>query len=530
MDESAPHGFLRRPEPRAIGHASRGAAIVAGRLRLDGAVVEGSPFAGTEADLPEAAAAELQGFGWLDDLAALGSPAAREVAQTAVLDWLARHPVVPEAPEGPAWRPEIVGRRLLRWVFHAGTLLPGLDRTASAPVFASMHAQLAVLARHAGAAPPGPARVEATAGLAIAALTLRGAEARAAPALAALADVAEATLAGDGLPSRNPEALLDCAALVAWTMDAAAVARATAPPGLRHALDRAVPVLRALRHADGGLPRAHGGGTGAPGRLDLVLPAGEPAAVAAGPAMGFARLAAGRSTLILDAAAPPPGLEGHASTLGLEFTAGRQPLVVACGSGRRLGGDWALAGRASEAHATLVLGGLSSSRLAADGSLAPMPGRVRLAQFSGAAEGDEPAHLEAAHDGWRASHGLEHRRTLWLSPDGLTLRGTDSLAAPDEAARARLAALPDRARLALALHFPLHPAVVAAEEPGGARLALPSGEVWRFRHDGGAALSLEPSAWLDPALPEPVAALRIVLRAGFPGGDALRIGWSLARS
>ena len=68
---------MRRPEPKAIGHPGRGEQIVAGELHLGGVTLTGDFFA---ADLPPTVAAELHGFGWLDDLAAVGTPKAR--AQT----------------------------------------------------------------------------------------------------------------------------------------------------------------------------------------------------------------------------------------------------------------------------------------------------------------------------------------------------------------------------------------------------------------------------------------------------------------
>nr|WP_154336003.1 heparinase II/III family protein [Paracoccus sp. S-4012] len=496
---------MRRPEPRAIGWASRGAEIVAGRLRLDGAVVDAAGFPD---GLPERATAELHGFGWLDDLAALGTPAARDVAQAAVLAWVRQRP---EPGTGPVWRADVTGRRVMRWVFHAGTLLPGLDRAASTPIFASLHAQLGHLRRHLS-----ETSLEAAAGLAIAAMSLRGAEAHLPPALEALAAAADRLPADD--PRRNPEAQLETAALLAWVIDTAAEARVKLPPPLRAALARIAPVLRGLRHADGGLPRMHGGGAGAPGRLDQVLRAAGPAPPIEGAAMGFRRLSRGRSTVVLDAAPPPAGEHGQASTLGFEFTVARHPLIVGCGSGRRFGADWAMAGRASPACSTLVLDGLSSAQLDAVGGLDPAPGRVRVQGDAG--EGDGlAANVRAAHDGWRESHGLDHLRALRLAPDGLALQGEDALEP--------VGAAGGTAREA-ALHFHLHPEVASGLSQDGVALRLPSGEGWRFGHEGG-ALTLEPSAWLDPAQPRPRPSRQIVLRAPLVSGTPWKIAWQLTR-
>ena len=74
-------------------------------------------------------------------------------------------------------------------------------------------------------------------------------------------------------------------------------------------------LLRALRHADGGLARFHGGGRGAEGRLDAALAnAGIKPLPSAGMAMGYVRLTGGRTSIVVDAAPPPQGSAlAHAS-------------------------------------------------------------------------------------------------------------------------------------------------------------------------------------------------------------------------
>jgi len=539
--DSARHGFLRRPEPRSLGDAARGRLILAGHLPLARGWLRGDPFAADpESDADTAA---LHGFGWLDDLAAVGTAAARTLAQTSVLGWVRRNAQVPPDPAaaGPEWRADVTGQRVLRWVFHGGTLLPGLDRTASTPVFASLHGQLAYLQHHAGSAAPGLPRLEALAGLAIAAMSLRGAEAQAAPALRALAEAAAPLAATGTLPDRNPEALLDAAALLVWTREVAEGNGTPLPSRITQALAVMAPVLRALRHADGALVRAHGGGWGTPGRLEHVLRAvRDPQGGMPPLAMGFARMARGRSTLIIDAAPPPAAPRAQASSLGMEFTHGGSPLIVACGSGAGFGDAWVRAARATACASTATVDGLGSSRF--DGSLqdagligprtvwaggCDAEGRVTPPDC-GPEDGPEGAHLLAGHDGWRTSHGLSHLRELWLAPDGLSLRGEDSLAAVDQAGRDRLSRILGHESMVMALHFHLHPALDVAKTEGGTTLGLPDGTLWRFRHENCAEMQLAPSVHFDPARPEPLPAWQILLTAPL-GGFARRIGWTLAR-
>jgi uncharacterized heparinase superfamily protein len=541
---AAPRGFLRRPEPKSIGHPGRGEQIMAGEMHIGGIAVSGDFFA---QDLPPSVTAELHGFGWLDDLAAVGTPRARSVAQEHALRWIHRHPRT--EPGALQWTPEVAGRRVLRWIFHAGMILPGLDRDGAAPYFRALDQHLNHLRDIWYDSDDGLCRLEALAGLSIGAIYLRDRQALAQPALIALAEEADAMGLATLAEARAPETLLDAMALLVWAQEVADEAGLDAPAELRATISQIAPVLRALRHADGALPSFHGGGRGAAGRLDRCLRVADGAALPAhGLAMGFARMARSRTTLILDAAPPPGGpasVRAHASTLAFELTVARQPLIVNCGPGDGFGPLWARASRATPCHSTLCLAGLSSSRLnpnRQDGEpdiLTERPGLVWAGDCDalgnlttpdfGPAHSPEPAHVLAGHDGWLASHGLTQLRELWLDPDGLGLRGEDSLAALDASAQARLDHVRPADGLAFDIRFHLHPDIQARLADGQVHLTLPAGEQWLFGHDGVGQLRLEVSCLLDRALAEPRPSRQIVISAALQG-RAIQIGWTLARS
>ncbi|WP_451923590.1 heparinase II/III family protein, partial [Xinfangfangia pollutisoli] len=310
-------GFVAPPEPRSIGLYARGKQLVSGSLHLGGALVEAPGASLWQIAAPDPGfAAEAQGFAWLDDLAALATPQARALAQAWTQDWIARF----GAGRGPGWTPALTGRRVIRWIHHAIFLLQGQDSAAQGAYFAALSRQAAFLSRRAGAAPQGLPRFEALIGLLQASLSLAGMERHVAPTAQALAQACAAAIdAQGGIPSRNPEELLDSLTLLTWAARALAEADRPIPPALAEAIDRIAPTLRVLRHADGGLARFHGGGRGIEGRLDSALAA----SAALRPvghvtqAMGFLRLSGGRSSVILDAADPPGGAAratAHAST------------------------------------------------------------------------------------------------------------------------------------------------------------------------------------------------------------------------
>ncbi len=527
-------GFVSQPEPRTIGQYNRGRQMVAGNFLFAGHLVEAPGAAIWDIKAPDPAfAREVHGFSWLDDLAALGDSAARLRAQDWTYDWIARY----GRGRGAGWSPDLTARRLIRWINHAFFLMSGRKADQTNGYFRLLTTQTVYLSHAWKKAAPGLPRFEALTGMICAGLALKGMEGHVAPAVTALAaDCAAEIDDQGGLPTRNPEELLEVFTLLTWAAQALAEAGRMAPFELSAAMERIAPTLRALRHADGGLARFHGGGRGVDGRLDHALAsAGVRALPSAKLAMGFARLQGGRTTVIVDAASPPgarAGRAAHASTCAFELTSGRRPLIVSCGSGVPFGAQWRQAGRATASHSTLAIEGYSSSRFAPDdfGTFRETA-HVTVARVLPAEDG---TGLHLAHDGWSATHGLSHVRDLFLANDGRKISGIDKLASLNLAEKQRFEALIQDGRLtgvAFDLRFHLHPDVDARLDMGGAAvsLALKSGEIWVFRHDGGAKLTLQPSVYLERTRLRPRPSRQIVLSASAVDFET-RLGWTLAKA
>ncbi|MEI4233170.1 heparinase II/III family protein [Roseovarius sp. D22-M7] len=532
----APTRLILRPEPRCIGSPERGAQIRDGRFIVAGHMVEASNTPIWDIAPADAAfAAEMHGFGWLDDLAALADRAAQERAQAWTWQWIARC----GAGGGPGWTPELTGRRLIRWIAHADFLLRAQPEMAQRRYFRALARQAVFLHRRWPAAAPGLPRFEAVSGLIHAGVALEGMQGLLPPACTALSRDCDREIdEGGGIASRNPEELLEIFALLTWAAQILGDAGHPVEDAHWRAVERIAPTLRTLRHADGGLARFHGGGRGLAGRLDGALAtSGVKARRADGRAMGFVRLSAGRTSVIVDAAAPPRGaaaIHAHASTLAFELTSGRRPLIVGCGAGARFRLEWRRAGRATPSHSALVLDGGSSARLSLDprhpDRLDDGPRNV----FARVSKTARRLRFEGAHDGYLRAHGLTHMRSLDLSADGRTLSGEDAVLAVEEAARRRF----DRLRhgdhprdVPFEIRFHLHPEVETDLAPGGSAVfvTLRSGEIWVFRGDGQTALALHPSVYLEKTRLTPRASGQIVL-SGRALDHATRIRWSLAKA
>ena len=526
-------GFVSQPEPRSIGQLTRGRQLVLGNVLLAGHLAEAPNGSLWDIAAPDPAFdRDAQGFGWLDDLAALGTKEAKARAQAWTWDWIAKF----GGGRGPGWTADLTGRRIIRWVHHATILLSGRDKADSEAFYRSLSRQSTYLARRWRSAAEGLPRFEALTGLVYAGISLIGMEALTGPATEALAAACEGDVdAEGGIPTRNPEELLEVLTLLTWSASAMSEASLTVPPAVQAAITRIAPALRALRHADGELARFHGGEKGAEGRLDQALAS---AAVRAGTtpaiAMGYARLHGGRTTVIVDASAPPGGRAAetaHASTCAFELTSGRRPVVVNCGSGLSFGPMWRLAARATECHSVLAMDRVSSSRLYPTGEALEHRAQVTATRITTGSEGTD---LYLAHDGWLKTHGLTASRSLTLSHDGRRLSGVEALTALKAEARKRFEDAMTATAMAagrFAVRFHLHPDVDAALDMGGAAVSmvLRSGEIWIFRHTGAADLALEPSAYLENGRLHPRPSLQIVLR-GEARGFETRIGWTLAKA
>ena len=531
-------GFVSQPEPRTVGSFARGRQLIAGNILFSGYLVESPDTRLWEVAAPTTAFdKERHGFAWLDDLAAVGDMAARAKAQNWLWGWIESY----GNGTGPGWTPDLAGRRVIRWINHAIFLLRGQSREQSEVFFRALAGQTWFLSKRWGAAAPGLPRFEALTGLIFTGLSLEGREDMADPAVKALAQECASQIdAQGGLPTRNPEELLEVFTLLNWAAAVLHESGRGAPQAHMAAIERIAPTLRALRHADGGLARFHGGGRGLEGRLDHALAAshvkpGEPK----GLSMGYARMSARRTSVIIDAALPPAGPasgNAHASTLAFELTSGRRPLVVNCGSGVSFGAEWRRAGRATPSHSTLCIGGYSSGRLVSNPrdpgveALKDTATRVPI-ELSEMADG---VRFRGGHDGYVRNFGLTHARTLELAFDGRGMAGEDMLLAVEDSDKRRFDKAMDSvslAGIAFDIRLHLHPDVDATLDLGGAAvsMALKSGEIWVFRHDGACELALEPSVYLENGRLKPRATRQIVV-SGRALDYATRVRWTLAKA
>ena len=475
----APSNLAIRLDEPWPGDAVRGAALLDGAFDFAGETARAVTPPWTAERRPDWLAA-LHGYGWLADVAAIGSDAAWQKAQQWVADWLQRC----DAWEQTAWRPDVVGDRLTAWIEHFDALAARADAVFRQRLLTSFARQSRHLVRVATHAMPGLPRLAALRGLVAAAAALAD-ERRLKQALIKLGRETDAQLLPDGCHvARSPAAQLQA---LRYLIDARAALRALqveVPAPLQSAIDRAAPILRFFRHGDGRLALFNGSNEEDVERIDLVLTRAEAKGrpPVSAPHGGFQRLQAARTLVIVDAGAPPAaGLDGdaHAGTLSLEMSHGRERLFVNCGAYHGPSAEWRKVARATAAHTTLIVADTNSSEILPDGHLGRRPMQVPCEH----AEEGGSQWISTSHDGYQPSFGVTHFRQLFLSGDGDDLRGEDRVSG--------------RAGQSFVVRFHLHPQVQASLTQDGATalLRLPSGIGWRLRAHG-AVMSLAETVYL----------------------------------
>lgn len=453
------------------GSAERGRAILAGRGLPDHPDWQAKT-------LDPATLATLNGFGWLADLAAVGTPEARKRARGLIGDWLEQerwHPAV--------WAPDIVGRRLSialeTWAF---VIEPENDALAK-PWLASLSRQTKHLARTLDDGTDGYARLEAVAGLVLAALADLG---HVEPALALerlQRELARQVLPDGGHVERSPTVHAQVFELLISLRESLTAAGVALPAKLEAAIERMAPMLRFFRHGDGRLALFNGTIEGEARLIDRLLQRGGVKTPAPDSATdsGFERLAAHRTLILFNTGAPPPrGLDqhAHAGQLSFEMSVARERVIVNCGGAPTADAAWAMAARATAAHSTITIDETNSAELRAEGGMVRRPRRLEATRE----DVDGAVLAMASHDGYAPNFGLTHRRRLWLSADGTDLRGEDVLIGAHKGL--------------FAVRFHLHPEIQVSliQNGGAALLRAPSGTAWRFQIAGG-RLELADSAY-----------------------------------
>lgn len=470
---------------------------------------------------------ELYAFGWLNNLQAAQDAIAREKGRSLISDWIAHAGRAPTI----AWDVDIVARRVIALLSHAGFLLEG----ANAPFYDAMMQQLSrelhyltVSYTEPGTTAP---KLRALTALVLAGLCIAEQQVYVGAYLPAFSAELDKQIWPDGGHiSRNPNALIELL-LDFLPLKQCFLARShEAPEVLNNTISRMMGMLRFLRLGDGSLARFNGMSAT---RSDLTAAIFAHADDDRTPQLwtaesGYCRMERGKTVIIADAGPPPPqtaSAQAHAGYLGFEMTSDIEPLIVNCGAPRDEAGEWGVASRATLAHSTLTINDLSSSRLVKRKWRYPSRESYLLTGPKGVRgevkidNGD--VLMRGMHDGYRERFGFIHQRRLRLVNSGTVLEGIDQLACPPHNQPLT------RDTDSFAIRFHLHPRVSPRldSEENSVSLTLPDAQLWKFRV-AGAKVGIEESIFLaDPIIQK--RSLQLVLRGRCP--SEVQVVWSLRK-
>lgn len=512
------------PRDHVQGDRQRGDAILAGRFLLGNESIPINELDFASLGVDGAAAAQLQGFSWIRDLAAAASrEKGARVAEALAGRWLIAHGTRVDE----AWRPDLWGERILYWTAYAPYILSSRDAGYRSALLNTLVRGARHLNANADKARPGLDRITAWAGLVAAGLLVQGGVPRIARAEAGLARaLSTAQFEDGGLISRTPHEQVLLVDRLGLLRGAYFAAKQSLPDSIEAAASAALAALHGVTMGDGALSSWQGGNPGDAGRLhNLVEGCGlraRPLRQARG--WGYHRLSALGTVLVIDAAAPPPAKmapSGCASTLAFEMSDGSQRLVVNCGGPAplptALPAELIEALRTTAAHSTLTLADANSTAILADGSLGKGVEEVAVTR----SEDNDCSRLEASHDGYSKGFGLIHKRSLMLGNDGKELRGADQMI---PRGRRKI-----RDAVPYAIRFHLAPGVEATTTADGMGAILRSSGAppWNFRCRG-ANLSIEESLMID-GRGEAVPTTQLVIQGEVAaiGGD---VAWQFRRS
>ncbi len=527
--------FISQPIVHNVGSAQKGLQLADGNFLVAGYLIRDpdEPIWNIEAD-NLTFQKKAQGFFWLDHLAANGSVDCCLTAREWFANWLVRF----GDGHSFAWTPELAGARIICMINHAIILMGNTSEEAQRNYFASISHHARFLKKRWQYAPEGLPRFQALVGYVYSALALEEFTKDLKYALRALTGECESYFAQDGgIPTRNPEELLDIFTLLVWVDQGMTSASFQPDRALLNAIEIIAPAIRTLRLGDGTLAEFHGGQSSAAARIDQIIEdSGARATFTAEEIMGYSRIEKRASVLIMDTGQAPDAdrhTHSYDCTLAIEFSSGEYPVFKSTGPGHELSDLQKRGNQAATAFTVASLQPVFTKAVDQHDTLptAWLPKRhvtcVRSESLL-----DATAIITATHTGHRSDYGLIYERKLEMISNGYALSGKDRFYCEKEKDQRRFnkAILKREVQtIPFVAVFHIAPDVKAALDLGGTTvsLQLPNNEMWIFKVAGG-ILALNDSMYFTSERIKPRATKQIVVTSHVVNYEG-EINWMLTR-
>lgn len=438
-------------------------------------------------DVPPAWRDHVLSFAFLSDLHACGTDASRREARHHIAQFIMRPALRMEA----AQHQDVASKRLINWLTHYEFYGTSATYEFQLEVRRSLGLQLRGLMKIESAV--GMPSIRQAVAISMGGLCLEGYESAYTLGGVWLDSALRNFVKHIGVATRSTADALETLALLSSLRCTILQAGKVVPECITKASIDLVNCLRFLRGGDKKLPLFHGGRSGNIEAIDKIL---KRADVRAKPnnnaAMGFQKLALGRTQILLDCGALPSVEHdelAHAAPLALEMWIGRDRLFTQCGNSPFLPEASRMALRGTAAHSTICIDERNVCEVRTEGGLGrryPSPQFQRWELDGGG------VMVEACHAGYQSLFGLTHKRKLALLEDGEYLAGEDEISSDAELLRPHY----------ITVRFHLHPRVQASliQNDTEVLLRLPNSGGWRFSGDGG-LIVMEESVYCGSGYP-----------------------------
>ena len=493
------------------GDAVSGYRFLAGSVIFDGKKYSCDSLLKGSSSIPLNVLNYFDSFGWLSDLCAVKDDKSKSLAVSLIIDWIIRN----QSWRKNTWRPEITGTRLVNWVKNFKFLARGDDEYFENLFYSALVKQSVHLHRTFLRTESGASRLAASKGLVFCGIFLPESDNYLISGLDCFEGQLKKLVFPDGgHVSRNPKIQLDTLLDVVEIKLALNSANIRAPAWLETVADRMVPMVKAMRHGDGGLALFNGGSIGDPRQIDFVLENSKKQLKPMKSAIhsGFQRMLSGKTTLIFDTGINNTSVyrdTGICGGLSFEVSFGKERLIVNCGSGDHLGDGWLEALKRPASQSTLSLcqeqSGFEKKLELYKSQKTSTPSRR---------EYDGNTVVEGEHIIELRSSPMDHRRILSMCKGGNVVRGVD-----------RLSGKPG---VKFAIRFHLHPniKVIPIRNFGSALLKTRKGSGWQFTIDEG-CLIIEDSVYIE-GLSKPRRSKQIVLYSETSSSEKI-VKWILEK-
>ena len=428
---------------------------------------------------------ELHQFRWLCHLRAARNELSVFNAKALVEEWIV---TCGQKTTGTPWLPEIVAARLIAWISNSPTILDTANHHFYKKFLKSIRHHIRFLRNHMVATPHELPRLQIHIALAYAALCVYGMDHWQRSIHRALGRELDRQILPDGghlsrNPSLIPEILIDLLPLRQVYLKQGI----TILPSLMSAIDRLIPAIRFFRHGDGNLALFNGTSNTKQDMIATILRYDD--ALGSPPDnmvhSGYQRIVADDGLTIMDTGISPESLlseYAHAGFLSLEFSHGKDQILVNCGLPQYPTAEIRSLARSTAAHSTATIHDTSSSRIQKKGLLFRFLG---AAIISGPSQitckrttNNYETTINAEHNGYVAPFGLYHARSITLSREGKVLSGRDSFRAKNTNS------MPNHS---VAIRFHLHPDIRITQQNDHENqdiiLTTRSGTCWIFSCD-----------------------------------------------